>query len=166
MEKFTEFGKAVVDFVITVFWLIYMFFAFVFGAIVNFFKNLDLPILPSTTRVFQESWIVVSLLIIFIIFFLVMNISAFNLFRKDKIMAQCFEPEDFENVRRYTRISERRLLCRCFFGGAIGGYIAMKVCRHKTLKPKFNIGVPVMALLQLLIFSIIAGYLIFWLCFV
>lgn len=166
MEKFTEFGKAVVDFVITVFWLIYMFFAFVFGAIGNFFKNLDLPILPSTTRVFQESWIVVTLLIIFIIFFLVMNISAFNLFRKDKIMAQCFEPEDFENVRRYTRISERRLLCRCFFGGAIGGYIAMKVCRHKTLKPKFNIGVPVMALLQLLIFSIIAGYLIFWLCFV
>ena len=118
MEKFTEFGKAVVDFVITVFWLIYMFFAFVFGAIGNFFKNLDLPILPSTTRVFQESWIVVTLLIIFIIFFLVMNISAFNLFRKDKIMAQCFEPEDFENVRRYTRIGnpERSDFCDYFCG--------------------------------------------------
>ena len=165
MEKIAEFGRAILDFIIMVLWFIYMFFSYIFGAIGSFLKSIS-PFMPSTTRIFQELWVVITLLVIAILFFMVMNISAFNLFRKDKIMSQSFEPDEIEQKRKYTRISERRLLSRCFFGGAIGGYLAMKICRHKTLKPKFNIGVTAMALVQLLIFSIIAGYLIFWLCLV
>lgn len=163
MEKFAEFGKAVLDFLGMVLWFIYMFFSYIFRALGGFFKSLS-PAMPSTTRVFQEGWIVISLIVLVSIFFLVMNISAFNLFRKDKIMSQSFEADELEMKRKYTRISERRLMSRCFFGGAIGGFLAMKICRHKTLKPKFNIGVTAMALVQLLLFSIIAGYFIFWLC--
>ncbi len=165
MEKIAEFGRAVLDFIIMIVWFIYMFFSYIFDEIGSFLKGLS-PFMPSTTRVFQERWIVITLFVIVSLFFIVMNISAFNLFRKDKIMSQSFEADEIEIKRNYTRISERRLLCRCFFGGAIGGYLAMKICRHKTLKPKFNIGVTVMSLIQLLIFSIIAGYLIFWLCLV
>ena len=163
MEKFAEFGKAVLDFLVMILWFIYMFFSYVFTAIVGFFKNLS-PSMPSTTRVLQERWLVITLLVIVVVLFLALNISAFNLFRKDKIMAQSFEPEEIERKQKYTRVSERRLLRRCFFCGAIGGFLAMKICRHKTLKPKFNIGVPAMALVQLLLLSIVAGYFIFWLC--
>ncbi|MBQ7975065.1 MAG: DUF1294 domain-containing protein [Clostridia bacterium] len=164
MEKFAEFARAVLDFILRILWLIYMFFAFIFGMIGNFFKNLELPIMPTLTRVFQESWIVIGLFAIVLVIFLAINISAFNLFRKDKIMAQSLDADEAENMKRYTRISERRLFRRCFAGGAIGGYLAMKICRHKTLKPKFNIGVAILALIQLLLFSIIIGYLTFWMC--
>ena len=163
MENFAEFGRAVIDFLMMVLWFIYMFFAYIFRAIGGFFKGLA-PSIPSTTRVLQESWVVITLLVVVAVFFLVMNISAFNLFRKDKIMSQSFEEDEMEMERKYTRISERRLLKRCFFGGAIGGFFAMKICRHKTLKPKFNIGVTAMALIQLMLISIVAGYIIFWLC--
>ncbi|MBP3361576.1 MAG: DUF1294 domain-containing protein [Clostridia bacterium] len=108
-----------------------------------------------------------GLLLIFLVYILVMNISAFKLFREDKKKAQAAPPKAAAGRRKrsYDRISEKKLLSRCFFGGALGGFIGMKVFRHKTLKPKFTIGVTVMLVVQLMIFSFIVGFFGFWLYF-
>jgi Predicted membrane protein len=47
------------------------------------------------------------------------------------------------------RISERTLLLVDFFGGSLGGLIAMLLVRHKTQKPKFMITVPLFLILQI-----------------
>ena len=53
------------------------------------------------------------------------------------------------------RIKERTLLYLCILGGALGGFAGMYFFRHKTLKPKFFVSVPIILLLQIgLIFYI------------
>lgn len=86
------------------------------------------------------------------IYILLMNIWAFSLFGADKAYAK----------RRDRRIRESKLIKVCFWGGAIGGLIGMNVFRHKTLKKKFSIGVPIMFILQLVLDSFILGFLAFW----
>ena len=61
-----------------------------------------------------------------------------------------------------TRVSEKKLFRVCFWGGAIGGMIGMYLFRHKTLKKKFSVGVPILFLIQLLLDSFILGFLGFW----
>jgi uncharacterized membrane protein YsdA (DUF1294 family) len=46
------------------------------------------------------------------------------------------------------RISEKALLTVAFLGGAAGSLAAMKIFRHKTRKPAFAVGVPLMLALQ------------------
>ena len=78
-----------------------------------------------------------------------MNIWAFALFGADKSNAK----------RKQRRIKESKLMKVCFFGGATGGIIGMNVFRHKTLKKKFSVGIPILFVLQL-IFNI--SYSDFW----
>jgi uncharacterized membrane protein YsdA (DUF1294 family) len=47
------------------------------------------------------------------------------------------------------RISEHTLLMIAFLGGSIGSIIGMYKFRHKTQKPRFYIGVPVIITLQI-----------------
>jgi len=49
------------------------------------------------------------------------------------------------------RISERTLLLACLPFAAAGGLLGMKTFRHKTLKPKFRIGVPLMLIAQIIL---------------
>lgn len=44
------------------------------------------------------------------------------------------------------RVSERTLLLLTFAGGSVGAAAGMMLFRHKTRKPKFYIGVPVLFL--------------------
>ncbi len=67
------------------------------------------------------------------------NLFAFLLIRHDKLQA----------VRKKHRISERRLLFISLIGGAPGSYLAMKLFRHKTRKLKFQILIPLSALILL-----------------
>ena len=76
------------------------------------------------------------------IFFYVANIIAFLAFMLDKLFAKW--------ERR--RIPEYVLLLLGLCGGATGGYIAMRLFRHKTSKPLFFILVPVMMVGQLYLF--------------
>ena len=55
------------------------------------------------------------------------------------------------------RISEQTLLAFVWLGGAFGAYVAMRLFRHKTLKPKFRIGVPI----AILVHAAFTGLLIF-----
>ncbi len=59
---------------------------------------------------------------IYIVFILIMNITAFALYGSDKAKAK----------KNKWRISERTLLLAGLFGGAVGALLAMKLFRHKT----------------------------------
>ena len=161
LETLGNFGSFLLELLISAIWGLYMLISFVFTKIAEFFGGFGMPFLPSTSKILKENLISGTLLIIFILYILLMNISAFNLFRKDKLKAKKQSGKDVNG--KIMRISERRLLTRCFFGGAIGGYLGMKICRHKTLKRKFTVGVGTMAVVQLLIYNFVLGFFGFWL---
>lgn len=53
------------------------------------------------------------------------------------------------------RIRERTLFLYCWLGGCPLTYLAMKLCRHKTLHKRFMWGIPAIFILQLLIIACI-----------
>ena len=108
--------------------------------------------LPTAIKLFSNDIANKCLFFGVIAFLLIMNITAFCMFARDKSSAK----------RREKRISEKKLMRVCFFGGAIGGIIGMNAFRHKTMKKKFSIGVPILFVLQLILDSFILGFLGFW----
>lgn len=80
----------------------------------------------------------------------VINIVAFAAYGIDKYKA----------VRGKFRISERTLLLLAAVGGSYGAYAAMRIFRHKTLKKRFSVGVPLMLTLHLLCFVLWSGIMI------
>ena len=62
---------------------------------------------------------------------------------------------DKEKAKKHLwRIPESTLLTVAALGGSIGCYAGMRLFHHKTRKPKFYIGIPVIFAVQLLV----AGY--------
>lgn len=80
-------------------------------------------------------------------YLLAINVVVFLLYGLDKQKAR----------KNRWRIPEKTLLMMAVLGGGIGAYVGMKVFRHKTQKPKFYIGVPVIVLLQVTIVAFIFG---------
>ena len=62
------------------------------------------------------------------IYLALLSATAFIFYALDKKRAKLGE----------WRIKERTLLLLSFFGGAVGGYLAMKLARHKTKKWYFH----------------------------
>lgn len=59
---------------------------------------------------------------------------------------------DKEKAKKHLwRIPESTLLTVAVLGGSIGCYAGMRVFHHKTRKPKFSVGIPVIFAVQLLI---------------
>ena len=59
---------------------------------------------------------------------------------------------DKEKAKKHLwRIPESTLLTVAALGGSVGCYAGMRLFHHKTRKPKFYIGVPVIFAVQLLI---------------
>lgn len=77
---------------------------------------------------------------------LVFNLSTFVVYGIDKLKAR----------KSRWRISEATLLWLAALGGAVGAWLGMRVWHHKTLHRKFSVGVPVLLVMQLLLFA--------WLC--
>ena len=73
---------------------------------------------------------------------LLINAWTFCIFAVDKDRAQ----------RNQWRISEKLLLGSSLVGGAFGGIVAMQLFRHKTRKPYFAWGLPLMLVMQLIAF--------------
>ena len=71
-------------------------------------------------------------------YLLAINIVTFFLYGIDKQKAR----------KKRGRIPEATLLSMAALGGSVGACVGMKIFRHKTQKPKFYIGVPVILLLQ------------------
>ena len=72
---------------------------------------------------------------------LLMNLVGLGLMGLDKRYAQ----------RQAYRISEKTLLLTALFGGGLGIYTGMVYFHHKTKKPKFKYGVPLIIIIQCLI---------------
>ena len=79
-----------------------------------------------------------------------MNAAAFLLYGIDKWKA----------VHDRWRISEAALLGIALCGGAAGAYAGMYTFHHKTKKPKFYIGVPLILVLWIVIAGIVIKYII------
>ncbi len=68
-----------------------------------------------------------------IIYYLIMNVINILLFKIDKSKA----------MKNQFRISERRLISLCVFGGGLGGSIGMIAFKNKTGNMKFKIVIPI-----------------------
>lgn len=66
------------------------------------------------------------------------NLTAFCIYGADKKRA----------IRNQWRISEKALLMLAVIGGSPGALLGMKVFHHKTKKPKFYLGIPVILVLE------------------
>lgn len=108
--------------------------------------------LPTAIKLFSNDTANKYLFFGIILFLLIMNIRAFALFAADKSNAK----------RKQRRVRESKLFKACFFGGAIGGMMGMQCFRHKTQKRKFSVGVPVLFVIQLVLYSFVIGFLGFW----
>lgn len=71
------------------------------------------------------------------------NLLAFALSGLDKRAA----------VKGRRRVPEARLLFLAAAGGGIGLFLSMEFFRHKTQKSLFRIGVPLILLIQILLFA-------------
>lgn len=77
---------------------------------------------------------------ILIIYFFVINVSAFAANGLDKFKAR----------RGTWRIPEKTLLLLAVVGGSIGALGGMYLFRHKTRKRKFSLGVPLIFIIQVI----------------
>jgi len=82
---------------------------------------------------------------IILLYILSVNLGGFIAFGIDKR----------RSARAKWRIPEATLMTLALMGGSIGCLLGMKIFRHKTLKPLFSIGIPVILLLQVIIVVII-----------
>lgn len=74
-----------------------------------------------------------------LVLFACMNGLGFALMGIDKWQAK----------NKAQRISERTLLLVAFCFGGLGTFLGMQMFRHKTKKPKFLIGVPLLIMVNL-----------------
>ncbi|MBQ7584227.1 MAG: DUF1294 domain-containing protein [Lachnospiraceae bacterium] len=82
---------------------------------------------------------------VFIIYLAAINFITFAAFGTDKWKA----------ASHRWRISEATLLGLCFTGGSVGGLLGMYLFRHKTRKPAFFAGIPLMIIIQIAVFFLI-----------
>ena len=78
----------------------------------------------------------------FLLYLCVINIVGFLAMALDKQRAR----------KKLRRIRESTLIWVAILGGSLGVLAGMQVCHHKTLHKKFSIGVPLILILQLLLF--------------
>ena len=77
-------------------------------------------------------------IVLVVLYFLLVNVIAILLMKRDKQYAQNGE----------RRIREVTLLTVALVGGSLGMYYAMFKYKHKTLHNKFSIGIPVIMVVQ------------------
>lgn len=75
---------------------------------------------------------------IFILYLLIINLTAFSLMGIDKQRAR----------QNRWRIAEKTLFLVAVLGGSFGMRVGMEVFRHKTKHKTFTIGIPIIFLLQ------------------
>lgn len=83
-------------------------------------------------------------------YLIIINIAAWIMYGLDKWKAKSGA----------WRIPERTLLLTALAGGSVGALAGMLFFHHKTRKPKFMIGVPVMFAAHCVIVGVIVHYLL------
>lgn len=82
------------------------------------------------------------------VYLIIINLIAIVVTAHDKLAA----------IRQRRRVPEKTLMLISALGGALAMYLTMLVIRHKTRKPLFMIGIPVIFLLELAIILLGAHY--------
>ncbi len=110
-----------------------------------------MPTFPAISKIFKSmnTPVIIIALFMYLIF---VNFAAFFQFRIDKKYAE----------RDAERIPEKTLFKWCFAGGAAGALIAMYMFHHKTRHLKFKLGVPFLLIIEMVFYSMILGFLIYW----
>ena len=83
-----------------------------------------------------------------ILYLVVMNLLAVVITVHDKNAA----------VRRRQRVRERTLMLTAALGGAPAMYLTMLVIQHKTRKPLFMIGIPLVFILELTVIWLVVTH--------
>lgn len=78
-----------------------------------------------------------------LLWFVLINIIAYVVMSEDKNKARA----------RRERVPEKTLFLLAFMGGALGILIAMYRKRHKTKHASFRIGIPLLLLLNILLYG-------------
>lgn len=82
-----------------------------------------------------------------LIYLVIINIITFIVYGIDKWKAQ----------KKRWRISEKMLVFLAIIGGSVGALAGMYTFHHKTLHKKFTIGVPLILVIQVMIFYLYYG---------
>lgn len=89
------------------------------------------------------------LILLAFLYLLILNAFGFLLMHIDKQKA----------LNKQWRIPEATLMWVAALGGSIGSLLGMKTFRHKTRKPKFSIGIPMLLVLHIAIAVAISYYI-------
>ncbi len=84
-------------------------------------------------------------MILFLLYLIVINLSTFILFGMDKRKA----------VNKKWRIPESTLLGLSIIGGSVGSFLGMNLFKHKTKKLYFKFGLPIILILQIILFLVV-----------
>lgn len=83
-----------------------------------------------------------SLVQFFIIYLVIINFLGFIIMGIDKLKAK----------RGSRRVPENTLFMFTILGGGVGTILGMYIFRHKTKKKKFTVGMPIILILEILLF--------------
>lgn len=83
-----------------------------------------------------------SLVQFFIIYLVIINFLGFIIMGIDKLKAK----------RGSRRIPENTLFMFTILGGGVGTILGMYIFRHKTKKKKFTVGMPIILIIEILLF--------------
>ena len=89
-------------------------------------------------------------MIIFSIYLLIINAAGWLIMLIDKQKA----------IRHEYRISEATLMSVAMAGGSLGCYLGMMMFRHKTRKPLFSIGLPIILSIHIVLCIILLPIII------
>lgn len=88
-----------------------------------------------------------SMVQVVLLWFALINIIGYVVMSEDKNRAR----------KRRDRVPEKTLFLLAFMGGALGVLIAMYRKRHKTRHTSFRIGIPLLLLLNILLYGYFLG---------
>ncbi|MCH5303337.1 MAG: DUF1294 domain-containing protein [Ruminococcus sp.] len=63
-------------------------------------------------------------------------------------------------IKGNWRVKESTLILISALGGSVSMYITMQIIRHKTQKVKFMLGIPLIIVLQFMIYSMVNSYVL------
>lgn len=152
-------GSVIVRIFTWIYELLKLLFGHIAIAISTWLSTITLPALPTILKIFSNATVNLALFFVVLLYILGMNISAFIMFGIDKKRAA---NKKRSRSRKEWRIPEKKLMCMAFFGGAGGALIGMQIFRHKTQHKSFVIMIPVLCVIQLVIDSVLLGFLGFW----
>ncbi|QHE53204.1 DUF1294 domain-containing protein [Pontibacillus sp. HMF3514] len=88
--------------------------------------------------------------LIFIVYFVVINLIGFILMGVDKKRAR----------NDKWRVQEKTLWTIAWIGGALGNWLGMSYFRHKTKHTMFTIGTPIIMVLHIVLYVVIKARLL------